>query len=351
MNRAYVAFVGILAALWVMMMAIDIAMTLYLYQPNFASLTTIKFPIFVIVPLPFVLLVLPGTFTAIWIGVVAGVVTAFFAIILFKSIHKFESSSLFGMGEFFALNLFLSIVYIYTIEFLGYPIKSPISPSPADFALNFVSLTNAGLYEELIARVAYIGIPLFLYYAWSYNGRRSPSRPRNLKWWRIIWGGGYKFGKPEIVVLVVSSLIFGFAHVSSWDLSKVPQAALGGFLLGALYLRFGLYADVLFHFSVDSPSLLFIQGQGNPLASSGSSTLYYFLVLVFVVAGAVVTVMYIYRATKVFGKRTSFHSHVANPPVKSNTRMCPNCGSTDVNVFSDDYFRCDDCGRLFPKDQ
>jgi|GEM_PF-1080083 predicted RNA-binding Zn-ribbon protein involved in translation (DUF1610 family) len=347
MSRAYTAFVAVLAVLWLVMVAIDILFLFYLYRPNFLNFMHIQFPLFVIIPLPQLITYLPGTFTAIWLGFVIAAVAAFFILILYRGIGKFENSALYRMGEFFALNYFLSVIYFLLIDYAGYPVITPIGSSTPFFE-NLFLLTNAGLYEELISRVAYIGIPLFLYYRYSMNGQRDPSRPSKLPWYRIVWGGGYRFGKPEITVLVASSLIFGFAHVTSWDLSKVPQAVLGGVLLGVLYLRFGLYADVLFHFSVDASSVLLPQGYGNPLATPVTTSFFSFAILIFLMAGAVVMVSYIIQARNRMVRKSSGYQGMRN---RSLPAACPKCGSSDISRFYDDFYRCDSCGNIFKKDQ
>ncbi|MEM0136758.1 MAG: CPBP family glutamic-type intramembrane protease, partial [Thermoplasmatales archaeon] len=215
---------------------------------------------------------------------------------------------------------------------------------------------NAGLYEELISRVIYIGIPLFVYYAWSSHGKQSPSRPEKMPWYRSIWGGGYKFGKPEITVLIISSLIFGFAHVTSWDLSKVPQAALGGLFLGVLYLRFGLYADVLFHFSIDSPSLLMPLGEGDPLASGFTNAFITGVIVIALVGGVIVLVAYILQARTMLkerrrGQKIQPVNERGNPESNKYALVCKKCGSTRVTFIYDDFYRCDDCGTVFKRGQ
>ncbi|MCL4447362.1 MAG: hypothetical protein M0Z77_05950 [Thermoplasmatales archaeon] len=355
MNKGYVAFVAVLSALWAIMMVVDLVMTIILFKPNFPNFLNTQFPLFVIVPIPLLLVYLSGTFTAYWLVFVVIAVIVFLIFALYRSTFKFENSSLYRLGEFFALNYFLSVVYISLISLAGYPIVSPISSS-TPFYLNFLTITNAGLYEELISRVVYIGLPLFVYYAWSTHGKESPSRPAKLPWYRAIWGGGYKFGKPEITALVISSLIFGFAHVTSWDLSKVPQAALGGLLLGVLYLRFGLYADVLFHFSIDSPSLLMPLGYGDPIASSYTNAFIGAFIVVAIVGGIVVLIVYVLQARTLYQEKRSGHSpsEQQNPVKQNNPRnplVCKNCGSGRVTFFYDDVYRCDDCGTVFKRDQ
>ncbi len=355
MNKGYVIFVAVLSVLWAVMMIVDLAMTVILLKPTFHNMLQTPFPLFVIVPIPILIAYLSGTFTAIWLVLVVIAVIVFLMVGLYRSAKKFENSPLFRLTEFFALNYFLSVVYIGLIGLAGHPVITPITTS-TPFYLNFLTITNAGLYEELISRVAYMGIPLYLYYTWSRHGKQSKSRPSDLPWYRVIWGGGYKFGMPEITVLIISSVIFGFAHVTSWDLSKVPQAMLGGVLLGILYLRFGLYADVLFHFSIDSPSLLMPLGYGDPLASSYTNAFISAMVLVSLVGGVVVLVAYVMQAVSAYRARGSVPNALPsyNPlpitPVRK-AGACKNCGSSHLTLLYDDLYRCDDCGTIFRKDQ
>ncbi len=370
MNKGYVAFIGVLAALWIITMVVDIVMTLALYPSRFSAIASLTegpnanpaFPIYVIIGLPEAigLFYPPYLFWALWIGIVGASVVVFLLISVYGSITKFANSSLYSISEFFALNLFLSYIYIVLVASIGHPITSPFTEGTSHFLSYFFSVTNAGLYEELISRVVYIGLPLFIYYAWSTHGKRSPSRPTKLPWWRIIWGGGYRFGKPEIVVLVVSSLIFGIAHVGSWDVSKIPQAALGGVFLGVLYLRFGLYADVLFHFSVDSPGVVMTGIYGSPLATSGSNDLYYVFLFVFLAAGAVVALAYTVKLVRMLQKRkgntVSAIPAIASPSDTQQSQgnlkgssSCPRCGSLDSNLLYDDIYRCNSCGTVYKR--
>ncbi|MGC8562053.1 MAG: CPBP family glutamic-type intramembrane protease [Thermoplasmata archaeon] len=372
MNKGYVAFIGVLAVLWLITMIIDIMMTAAIYPSRFGTIANVtssvtsqfRTPIYVIIGLPEAigLFYPPYYFWAIWIGIVTAAVTIFIIISVYRTFPRFENSALYRIAEFFALNLFLSEIYIAFVQFIGHPITSPIPTGPTHFIYNFFLLTNAGLYEELITRVIYIGIPLFIYYAWSVHGKESPSRPKKLPWWRIIWGGGYKFGKPEITVLIISSIIFGIAHAGSWSISKIPQAALGGVFLGVLFLRFGLYADVLFHFSVDSPGFLLTNLYGSPLGSVATTDFYSIVVLIFLAAGLVVSIFYLLELAKIFQSRngriptslsvtpsSSIQVPQENQYSKSTSVVCPKCGSKNVTFLYDDVYRCDDCGTVFRK--
>ncbi len=372
MNKAYVAFIGVLATLWIITIVIDVVITLALYPSRFGAIASLtesqsanpQIPIYIIIGLPEAvgLFLPPYYFWAVWIGLVTVAVIIFLFVSLYRSLPRFENSSLYRISEFFAVNLFLSYIYIVFVGVIGHPIKTPISTGPQYFLSNFFSVTNAGLYEELISRVVYIGIPLFIYYAWSRRGKRSPSRPNDLPWWRLVWGGGYKFGKPEIVVLIVSSLIFGVAHAGSWDVSKIPQAALGGVFLGILFMRFGLYADVLFHFSVDSPSVVFINSYGDPLATSSSTFFYSLFIFIFLVAGLVVAVVYLIQLGRLLERRKRSVLIPVGSAVDSSGELqdrnsgersvtCTKCGSRNVSVLYDDLFMCNSCSTVFKKAQ
>jgi len=61
--------------------------------------------------------------------------------------------------------------------------------------------------------------------------------------------------KPIIYVfLLLSSLIFGYAHYASgagWGPGKVSEAALAGLALGYLYVKYGFHTNVLLHWSIN----------------------------------------------------------------------------------------------------
>ncbi len=83
-----------------------------------------------------------------------------------------------------------------------------------------------------------------------------------------------------LVFLVLSSVIFGYAHYASgsgWGVGKVSEAALAGLALGYLYVKYGFAANVLLHWSIDYVGSVFsflAQGLwGVPWDSSTGSPL------------------------------------------------------------------------------
>ena len=336
MSRAYKYLVYFMGLLWIIMVLLDILYSLKIYGMDLKKFMNLPFIVFVIIPTPVPLFELPGIFTYYYMIFLLLLITIFFIYAIMNLSINRENSALFKIAEFFALNLFLSIVYFEFINSIGEPVHVPITNS-VPFYINFYELTNAGLYEELITRVLYIGIPLFLYY--RYKGIKMP-------WYRIIWGGNYRLGKPEITVWVISSVIFGIAHSAAWDWSKTPQAMLGGFLLGYLYLRYGLFADVLFHYSIDASDAILTTALGSPVANSSTQGILGLEYLVFIIGGIVVTANYIYLL--VTGKYKEDRPH--NKIIKvSQVPTCPNCHSTNATLIYDDIYKCNNCNTVFRK--
>lgn len=107
-------------------------------------------------------------------------------------------------------------------------------------------LTRAGLHEEIVARVIWIGIPIAIIAYLVHKDKRS---------WQHLFGG-FGMSKSALVLIVLSSIIFGLAHLDGWGWGKVPDAVLGGLIFAYLYVEYGLYASVLAHTANDTISSL-----------------------------------------------------------------------------------------------
>ena len=171
------------------------------------------------------------------------------------------------------LDLLLSAVNVPTGNLTGDPLEI------------FVSLTLAPLREEFGFRVAFIGLAAFLIMVWT-----SPRRATKALWRpSVIYDGG----RADIVkktilyfALAASAVLFGLAHVlpgSTWQVGKVPQAALAGAVLGLLYIQYGFHAAVLLHWGVNYFGTVFaFFGQGFwgvPWSSSPGTLLDQFVAL------------------------------------------------------------------------
>jgi hypothetical protein len=105
-------------------------------------------------------------------------------------------------------------------------------------------LFAASVFEELVSRVLLVGVPLlFIGLAMKWK------KPFNK-----ILGGGLGLTPMTFGLIVFSGTMFAFAHVGSWDLWKVPQVLVTGFALGWAFVRYGLHASILIHFTINLSS-------------------------------------------------------------------------------------------------
>lgn len=234
-------------------------------------------------------------------------------------------------------------------------------------------LANASVWEELIVRVLMIGLPLLLVDLFI---RKEHGKLR-----KYILGGGFSFGTVEIVLLVVSAAIFGYAHyLGGWEAWVVPWDALVGLAFGYLFLRHGLAAAIVLHFAIDyrsMPSLVFDFSQAFELV----------LFMLWMALGAIFAVYYVSRVAEFLTGKRYLEEHpprsaiypprpVAQyaasqqpmppvspgetvssqkgstmypPPQLQNAQfggyVCPYCGHTEAR-WVDGKFLCLKCGRL-----
>lgn len=149
--------------------------------------------------------------------------------------------------KLFLAVLFFEVSYILILHLLGIEITAPDIESEPLWSLTF-GLVNASVYEELITRVLLIGLPLFLF----HNIHRCSQTSKEQKpFLRYIVGGDFEIEETALFLILFSSIIFGFAHLHSWDIYKVLPTVIAGIAFGYLFLRKGLFASIIFHFAFD----------------------------------------------------------------------------------------------------
>ena len=121
---------------------------------------------------------------------------------------------------------------------------------PDDTGIGFVpealyAYANAAVWEEVITRMVWIGIPMTVL---GLLCRKKGA----LKY--LV--GGFGMSRAALILIVVSSVVFGFGHLSGWGLWKVLPTFISGLAMGYLYVRFGVHASIAFHFIVDYMAVL-----------------------------------------------------------------------------------------------
>lgn len=136
--------------------------------------------------------------------------------------------------------LFFSYSYYMILESIGI---SPSTPGLDQFDLWQIIylMARAAVWEELLVRTVFLGLPMLLYIFKKRN-----------KWeWNYLYGG---FGLKErfvIIPILLSSTIFAVAHLGGWDLYKLPPTFIAGLVFGYIYAKDGLHSAILLHFIWD----------------------------------------------------------------------------------------------------
>ena len=163
----------------------------------------------------------------------------------------------------------LVIVIILTIGLAvaGVPSGGLLPTSQTEL---FASLTYAPVLEEMAFRISIFAPLLWIRLLWNLltNYDRyttslptflaafvvaifSPDRAKQMTKLNNVWSNGVRgIHWSEWTVLIVSAILFGLAHVLSgagWEAGKAITAGLSGFALGAVFLVYGAYANVLLH--------------------------------------------------------------------------------------------------------
>jgi len=105
------------------------------------------------------------------------------------------------------------------------------------------AFAEASVWEEVLTRVIMLGLPLMIYHMWT--GREEGGR------WRYLVGGGLSIDTAAFVLVTFQALVFALAHVAGWDLWKVLPTLVSGYAFGYLFLKRGVWAGVMLHFTFD----------------------------------------------------------------------------------------------------
>lgn len=154
-----------------------------------------------------------------------------------------EHSPLYTVCTLIMVTTLISIIIQVVIPALtGQTSHTP--PMDGERWVELYSAAQAPVWEELISRVLLLGIPLLIVdlvlNAVDKKYERKPLR-------RYVLGGDFSFGAKEIVFLLISSLLFGYAHLGGWDIYKILPAAIAGLAMGYVFLKYGLYASIALH--------------------------------------------------------------------------------------------------------
>ena len=198
-----------------------------------------------------------SAFFAYYIVLVAAIASSF-AWLIYKSLPALKDelqvrqpqgghSPLYITATMLFAVLTFNIAYYFIIQAFGVSTTTPSFETRELWQLIY-GFAHASVWEEVASRVLLIGVPLLLIDL--LLRMKDPGRGmRRLS--NYVLGGGFAIGRKEAFLMVFSSLMFGAAHMFSWDLFKILPAAAAGLAFAYLYLKLGLYASIMFHFATD----------------------------------------------------------------------------------------------------
>lgn len=155
-------------------------------------------------------------------------------------LERSERTPLFWVTSLLGFTFVTTLIVVGIQIAFGMPFDVPSNMPEGGSPDALYSYANAAVWEEIISRVFLIGIPMLIISL--YKKQERPFRTLL---------GGFGFSKAAVILVIVSSLLFGYAHSGGWGASKILPASIGGFVMGYLYVRFGLHAAILYHFLTD----------------------------------------------------------------------------------------------------
>lgn len=174
--------------------------------------------------------------------------------------YKIKNNDLIQTQELFALSFLASIYLMLRLFLLSLESYGGSHLQDIDSALTMIDLAWASIFEEISFRLILIGIPMIFVILIRYIRASSttPFEERLYKWWdipRAIRGKYKQIGIPELVLLGISSILFGFAHwnfwTGNWPFWKIFEAGLSGIFFGYAFIKYGIEGSIFIHFGTN----------------------------------------------------------------------------------------------------
>lgn len=233
------------------------------FSDVYSFLSDKVFSLFLIVPFPYTIfriqeLALQMYWVLIAAIIVVCVIAALYEFMVktrnFKDIAKpgaAENTAMFWVAVSLCATTLIAEIVVFLTLSAGSDINTPDFGDRVEQLFEFA---NAAVWEEVISRLLYIGVPVMII---SLLVNRKKESLRCLI-------GGFDMSKTAIIFIIISSIIFGLAHYPGWgdQVWKVIEITISGLFFGYIFVRFGLYASILLHFINDYLSAFEWVGEG-----------------------------------------------------------------------------------------
>ncbi len=147
-----------------------------------------------------------------------------------------RKSSAYWLGLLLGSTIVVELIINFIMGVMGYNPTTPgwiVDMTLPEMVYGF---TKAAVWEEIAFRLLFIGVPMTI--AAFICGRRDGLR---------YLFGGTGVTKLGIILMVISALLFAYAHVDGWGLWKMFPTIVGGLAFGYLYIRFGIHVCIVAH--------------------------------------------------------------------------------------------------------
>ncbi len=134
------------------------------------------------------------------------------------------------------------VLYFALLDSFG---TRPAVPAFDEYPLwkQLFMFADASVWEEILSRTLMLGVPLMIYHLLQHRTDKPV--------WRYFAGGKFEIDNAVFVLVCIQALVFALAHVASWDLWKVLPTTISGIAFGYLFLKRGLWAAIMLHFTFD----------------------------------------------------------------------------------------------------
>lgn len=155
-----------------------------------------------------------------------------------KDKKSFANTALFEVCVLFSALYAFEIALAIVLMILG--IDTGSLPEREKWIWMF-DLLEAPVWEEIITRMLYLGVPLAIYYV--IKKKKGA--------WKCIFGGHIEIDRVALFFIVFSAFMFGAGHLTNWGAWKFIPTFLFGLMAGYLFCKYGVYATVALHFLTD----------------------------------------------------------------------------------------------------
>lgn len=253
-----------------------------------AHLEDFSYSLFVVVPWIVDFITMSGTALQIYYVLLIVAVGACILFLFYKALkpaaefvkgdsEPIKHTALYEMTILFCALYIVQFVFIVILQSFGVDISTLSDRETWNWMF---SLLNASVWEEIVTRVLYLGLPVLIIYAIT--------KKNDVPLWRYLFGG-FEMNKMVFVFVIFSAFMFGAGHLNNWDSWKFFTTFLFGLIAGYLFVRYGLYATITMHFMTD-----YLQA-GEWLTGSTSSLV---LMGVIMLMTSLISIPYVYVYSK-----------------------------------------------------